>query len=609
MVIYGNKTNINMPEMFWKTMPGRTVAIVSQARGEEPATVLHINDYIVDNYDISSDIQFLKQNETTLDNLQPYIDSINAHSSFIWGNVMSGGICCWYTGTTVKFCWFQGYFINDSTGYYRFNIGDIYNRDYKWLSEFILYDRESNGIRLYSDYYEDINGIGVNAEIIDPENSTIVANGVYTILRYKDANNSTGKFDSVFSYHYVSLQPSYPLPINSSEWPMIGFQDNGSTGCIDFAQLSTSLSGYTYHGERYGDTAEDPNAYGGTSGTGGGNGDHNNNSDEIDFSDPTQFTYDGINNGFLTLYNPNETQIQLFNDFLFTDITDALSLQLKRLISDPLDYVVSLSMIHLSPNTTGSGEIKFCGIGSGVTAPIVDNRYMNLDCGILEIYERFKSALDYSSFTKCKIYLPYCGVFPLSIDDIMAGSIHLMYHIDLLTGACSAQLKIHRNERDGLPDDCENLDSVLYEFTGNCISSLPLSATDWRGFFQGACSIASGIGSLATGNPVGAAAGIAGSVSSMKPDIVKSGNLSIDYGYMGIQTPYIILERPIQSLPENFGGWEGYPSNIFEVLGNLSGYTKISADTLWTGGIHGTDAEMDELKALFNEGVYIESWS
>ena len=195
-------------------------------------------------------------------------------------------------------------------------------------------------------------------------------------------------------------------------------------------------------------------------------------------------------------------------------------------------------------------------------------------------------------------------------DDIMGGNIHLKYNIDLLTGACSAQLKIQRNKRTVFGEgDADNLDSVLYEFTGTCISSLPLSATDWRGFFQGACQIASSAGSLATGNPVGAAAGIAGSVMSMKPDIQKSGNLSIDYGFMGIQIPFIMMERPIQSLPVKFGERKGYPSNIYEKLGNCTGYVKINTDDLWTGGIHGTNAEMEELKAIFNEGVWVESWN
>lgn len=63
---------------------------------------------------------------------------------------------------------------------------------------------------------------------------------------------------------------------------------------------------------------------------------------------------------------------------------------------------------------------------------------------------------------------------------------------------------------------------------------------------------------------------------SMGGHIVRSGSLGNNSGAISLQTPYVIINRPKLSLPENYAHYHGYPSNITRRIGSLTGFTKVS---------------------------------
>lgn len=366
-------------------------------------------------------------------------------------------------------------------------------------------------------------------------------------------------------------------------------------------------------GTPYGDADIDPdeNPYsdGGTATTGGGGGGFDENCGENPATDSSQFTIDGINSGFYTLYSPTKPEIKSFNDFLFSGITEDMSAVLKRLVANPLDYVLFISMCHFQPNTSGRGIIKFCGLDSGVTADVVGHQMQEIDCGTVELDEQAetRSFLSYNPYFRISIYLPYIGIIPLNPDEVMDGTINCKYWVDLMTGSCIAQLTMQRKKRR--LGDADLKPNVLGEYQGNCYLNMPLSATDWRGLFQSVVQFAGGTIGAATGNASGLGA-IASAVISEKYNAVHSGQMGTNYGYMGKQKPYLILERPIIQTPEEFASYEGYPSNIYKKIGDMTGYTEIDPDTLWVGtyedpmnGI--TEAEANMLKEIVGSGFYI----
>lgn len=363
-----------------------------------------------------------------------------------------------------------------------------------------------------------------------------------------------------------------------------------------------SLYGYGWTG---GSDTDEENAGGGLASTGGGDGSFDNSCDVAEPTDDTQFTTDAINSGFVTIYNPTKYNVQAFCNYLFSSITEQTATALKKLIQNPLDYIVSLNMVHFSPNVNESQEIKFCGIGTGVSAPVVANQFKILDCGSVSIGEQFNSFLDYGGYSTIKIYLPYCGIFPISVNDVMGGTLKCQYIIDLCTGACIAQLSVTRSRSYVYADPYMN-DTLLYEFTGNVFQQVPISATDYRGMIQGMMSVVSGGAQIASGNVMTGMGSVASGVMGSHPDIQHSGNASTSYGYMGHQKPYLILERPMQNLPNKFGEREGYVSNIYvNRLADLQGYCEVYPESFHTEYINCTDAERTEIESLIAGGFII----
>lgn len=85
--------------------------------------------------------------------------------------------------------------------------------------------------------------------------------------------------------------------------------------------------------------------------------------------------------------------------------------------------------------------------------------------------------------------------------------------------------------------------------------------------------------------------------------VSRGSGLSGNSGYLSIQRPYLVMSIPNISLPENYGHYYGYPCNITETLGNLTGFTKVADVHL--DGFTCTKRELDEIERLLKEGVIL----
>lgn len=342
---------------------------------------------------------------------------------------------------------------------------------------------------------------------------------------------------------------------------------------------------------------DDPFNPGGDSESGGGTGDFDGTGDDIDI--PSLPTVSANDTGFITLFNPSITQLKNLASYMWSGLFDLNTY--RKLFADPMDCILGLSIVPVAVPNGSSKEVKVGNISTGVSMTTASTQYVEVDCGSLNVNEYWGAYLDYDPYTKAEIYLPYIGTHPIAVDDIMKKNVAVKYHVDILSGACTAYVK------------CGG--SVLYTFIGQCSSSIPITANDWTNVINGVLSIAGSIGTMvatgglsapiSTGSLMGAAAA-AGPIAStaintMKPSVEKSGSMSGTGGMLSIQTPYLILTRPRQALPSSQNAFMGYPSFITEYLGGLSGYTEIEAIHL--DGISATDAEIQELETLLYKGV------
>lgn len=300
----------------------------------------------------------------------------------------------------------------------------------------------------------------------------------------------------------------------------------------------------------------------------------------------------GSANALYSIYNPSQSQLNSFGAWLWSsDFVD----QLLKMFSDPMQAIIGLHKIFASPSISGAGPIKVGYLDSGVSSNIVGNQYTTIDCGSVNLYEYYGNVFDYDPFTKINLYLPFIGIVPLNVGEIMRSAIHIIYHIDVLTGACLAEVKINRDSAGG----------TLFQYSGNAAVQYPISSGSYMSIISGIMSIAGGIaGTVATGGaamPVLLGAGA--SVGRMHTDISHSGGFSGNAGAMGIKKPYLIIDRPQTALAKNFPNYIGYPSNSTITLSGCKGFTKVKEVHL--ENIPATNNELTDIESKLKGGVII----
>lgn len=337
------------------------------------------------------------------------------------------------------------------------------------------------------------------------------------------------------------------------------------------------------------ENSDDPYGDDGYSEGAGGNGNLDGTGDDIDI--PGLPTLSATDTGFITLFNPSLTQLKNLASYMWTGLFDVDTL--RKLFADPMDCILGLSLVPVAVPNGGTREVSVGNISTGISMTIAARQFVEVDCGSINVNEYWGAYLDYEPYTKAEIYLPYIGTHPIAIDDIMGKTVKVVYHVDIMSGSCTAYVK------------CGG--SVLYSFIGQCSLSIPVTGNDWTNVINGALNIATSIGTMvATGGasaPTGASDIAATAINSLKPSIEKSGSMSGTGGMMAVQTPYLILTRPRQALPQNQNKFMGYPSFITSNLSALSGFTVM--EHIHLHGISATDDEIREIESLLKEGVIL----
>ena len=331
----------------------------------------------------------------------------------------------------------------------------------------------------------------------------------------------------------------------------------------------------------------DPYGNGGESGAGGGGGSFDNTSTPIDI--PNLPSISAASTGFISLFNPTLNQLNDLASYLWSDLFEIDGW--KKLFADPMDAILGLSIVPVAVPSGGTREVKVGNIGTGKSLTIASSQFVEVDCGSIDVNEYWGAYLDYEPYTQAQIFLPYIGTRPISVDEIMGKTVRVVYHVDILTGACCCFVKCG--------------DSVLYTYNGQCSIPIPITGANYASVVNGVISIAASVGSLvATGGssaPTAIPAIASSAVNQMKPQVEKSGSISGSAGVLNMQTPYLILIRPRQALPSKQNEFIGYPSLITVQLTELSGYTEVQSIHL--ENIPATQEELAEIESLLKGGV------
>lgn len=364
--------------------------------------------------------------------------------------------------------------------------------------------------------------------------------------------------------------------------------------------------------------------------TGGGKGTYDDDtSDNIGLPDLSLLNANSINNTkFITLYKMSASQLTHLADVLWSNnfLTQVSNTALK-----PMEFIISLQQFPI--NVTGVTKNIKAGrfllneflSDNPVQGDVISGQFTRIDCGELNVKEKWGAAIDYQ--TDIQLFLPFIGTVSLSPQDVMASKIHVYYTVDLISGNCLASVLVKRGV----------LNSIIYQFNGNCSANYPITAENWSQVYSSLVSLSAGVagvtdigksiasmptktpsqreaqrnaqfnfGRMSSEHMQGVGMEATGNLlaGAFAPSVQRTGALSSCVGFMGVKKPYLIISRLVQSLPKDFGYHKGYMSNVTMKLSDCKGFTQVRAMHL--DNIIATTNEKDELLGLLEGGVIIK---
>ncbi len=378
---------------------------------------------------------------------------------------------------------------------------------------------------------------------------------------------------------------------------------------------------------------------GGVTEEGGGDPDRQNWDNASDAITPDALPTKGaMNSGMLKVFSPTETQVLDLTDLLFSyNFFDWLQKNLQNLE----ELFVSFGVVPFTVTKGATKSVTFLGFDiSGFTHPVylteAAQQYYEFDMGSIALngsdarIHASDSVFDYSPFSRLGIYLPFIGFQELDIDECRGNTINLKYRVDIISGSIVALIYLNSDE-----------EHCIYQFSGNCLSQIPLGSVDMSGIIAGSINIAVAAASagasgaiasagdaltaenLNAGKITETAAGLqnsqhaaqvsngAGTLASatangimgMKPNFKHTGAIGSTSGLMAVKQPYLFLTTPREAVPATYQKFCGLPCNITDKLGNFRGYTVV--EDIRLNGLVATSAEVEEIYDLLKSGVII----
>ena len=329
----------------------------------------------------------------------------------------------------------------------------------------------------------------------------------------------------------------------------------------------------------------------------------------------------------------------------------AVELRTKKmfLTNNPLDCCIGLKYFPVAAENIGTGNNTAVKLGAvtlhqsgSATAEIqckmAKNSYIH-DCGSVFCAPQYmtNSGLGRTwidQYVGFELYLPFCGSVKLDVATYIGKWVNVQYHIDYITGACTAYV--------GIPSDTNKSVSEFIEIrSGNCAIDVPISgiqqATLEANMFNATQQLKGaaikGVSNL-VGNLIGTGAKAAaqdvpgafsgafatlGNVAATVNEIQTAkynlnhtqlparmiGSASSLSGAEGYLKPMLIVTEPrLSDIPANYGHTTGYACLKYGTLQNItSGYTEISSIDL--SGIAATDDEKALIRSICSSGIYV----
>lgn len=218
---------------------------------------------------------------------------------------------------------------------------------------------------------------------------------------------------------------------------------------------------------------------------------------------------------------------------------------------EPIDtakYVVSLIRINIPLITSSKERLYFGPYDMGMDCDIIENDILTLNFGAVEVHGVYGNAIDYEH-TDISLYLPYIGFVTLNTSDCMNKTISLSYQVNVLNGEALAIISADNQVIE--THSCDIAIKIPYQLSGG---------------------------------------------DNVRSDIEPNTN------YLHNTNPFIYVRTHIATQPERM---PYHDTNIYAVLGDLSGYTEATEIAFKVLSDYITTTEIDEIKSLIAGGIVI----
>ena len=308
--------------------------------------------------------------------------------------------------------------------------------------------------------------------------------------------------------------------------------------------------------------------------------------------------------GLMTVYTPTVSELQAFSDYLWSSNFDIN--QLKKIFNNPFDLILGFQYLPLKVIIGGQGGVNvgnILSIDTGLTMSYPTQENYLHSFGTLNLTGEEHKFLDYSPYSKTYIHLPYIGEQVIDTDLIRKASpVELIYKYNIVNGTITALLTGHIEERLG----------VLYEWTGNCCTPLPVANNDYTTTINGMFSLVqNAVGGAVFGGSIGGAVGvgvgaITGAINGlnqadMKPTITTTGSIGGCGACLNASCDaFIVTEQQRLSVASTQAHYLGYPRNVSGTIKNSGGYNNVKAVRVHIP--NATQTELDEINNILTNG-------
>ena len=220
---------------------------------------------------------------------------------------------------------------------------------------------------------------------------------------------------------------------------------------------------------------------------------------------------------------------------------------------------------------------------------------------------------DYEPYSEYELYIPYYGWYKLNANQVMDHYLQIIYTINYQDGSSFVSLIDETANALIFGSECHLGISIPFNTTNAEELSVARRSNTSNIISGTIANTLTLIGSIASGNPIGATGSVLSEANTITSYINNSmsqferASYQVASGVSGAYSPQVArlrITRKVRREPTNYASLNGYPLNETKTLSTLTGYTEISQVHLENFST-ATKEEIDLIETALKSGIIL----